>query len=446
MNDVSLHAARLPRFRSDIVERGQVDGRTILGDPLTGCYFACGPVEDAVRTAMSGRSMSLEELRQHVQRLAGVRLPPGDLQAIVDAFQRQHVLEPSLGELAGPEELAALVQRVPHWLRRRGVEGLVPTRLNDDRFDANELWRQCQRAEQHGDRAVDAVAQAIVAGSPGDDVLEELRLAVRLAWMQSAYKRQNPTWLRWLKLFCFRLPLKKRGLAWMHNLTPLASPAAFAVVLLAWLVAIGCYLQNDALPSPAGVLDETRLIELVLALPIVVLLHELAHGIVCLRYRGAVREFGVIVLLGNVLPYVDVSDTWTLPRRQRVAVSLAGTVSDLSVAAVCIVLVTLLPDWQVLGRVLLAMAAIGVLSLTVNLNPLLRFDGYFLLCDLLGVANLRAKAFRTLRHGARRLIGPTGEPLELSGRERRVVALYLGAALIMLGLCATWMATRGTLG
>jgi putative peptide zinc metalloprotease protein len=185
------------------------------------------------------------------------------------------------------------------------------------------------------------------------------------------------------------------------------------------------------------------------AYPLIKLLHELAHALAVHRWGGEVRRMGVSVLLLLPAPYVDASAaTEFASRRRRVAVSAAGVAVELGLAAIALcVWVAVQPGW--VRDVALVVAAIGSLStLLVNANPLVRFDGYHVLCDALALPNL---ATRSRNHWIallrKRLLGVRETPIGTEARgERKWLIAYAPASwLYQASLCvaaALWISDR----
>lgn len=147
------------------------------------------------------------------------------------------------------------------------------------------------------------------------------------------------------------------------------------------------------------------LIQLVVVISLVKIIHELAHAATCKAFGANCRELGVMLLLGVPCLYCDVSDAWLIPQRfKRVLVSAAGMIAELGIAA----LATLL--WMGTGDVamrewcLVVMVVCSVSTVIVNGNPLMRYDGYFILSDLVGIPNLAATASASFRRLGRWLI------------------------------------------
>lgn len=128
------------------------------------------------------------------------------------------------------------------------------------------------------------------------------------------------------------------------------------------------------------------------------LAHEIGHASACVRYGASARDIGFGLYLVYPVFYNDVTAAWRLTRRQRVVIDLAGVLFQLSVGATY-VLVHHLTGWDVFR---LAATSVSLLGLFVLL-PLFKFDGYWLLTDLLGVTNLSRQVRRVVTHGLDRL-------------------------------------------
>ncbi|HBE69650.1 MAG TPA: hypothetical protein DDW52_16010 [Planctomycetaceae bacterium] len=181
------------------------------------------------------------------------------------------------------------------------------------------------------------------------------------------------------------------------------------------------------------------------------LIHELFHAGVCRRYGGEVSEAGLAFILFMPLAYVNVTSSWRFSSRwKRLHVTLAGIVAEASVAAAALLI------WNISEIATIRQIASDVFltatvsSLLFNLNPLLRFDGYFALADLTGVDNLYALGKRYSCYiGSRYILGldvfppvlPTARPgwIKMYGiaaaiyRTLTVAGLVIGAAAMFEG-------------
>jgi len=172
-----------------------------------------------------------------------------------------------------------------------------------------------------------------------------------------------------------------------------------------------------------GAIAPDNLFLLYAGMVLVKLLHEFGHGYVCRHFGGEVHNMGVLLMILTPVPYVDATSAWGFRERwKRVLVGAAGVLVEVWVAALAAMV------WAATGPGTLhalahnIMLVASVSTLVFNLNPLLRYDGYFILSDLVGVPNLAQRASQQLRHlverhlfGLRASQGPASTPGEASG-------------------------------
>ncbi len=160
------------------------------------------------------------------------------------------------------------------------------------------------------------------------------------------------------------------------------------------------------------------------------LIHELAHAVSCKRHGGEVRETGLVFILFAPAAYVDVTSCWRFPSKwQRIHVAAAGMYVELVVAALAVVL------WQQTDSPVMRHALFNVIlmaslsTLLFNANPLMRFDGYYLLADLLEIPNLSIEGTNAMRRMGRRLFWgiPVTDRVHIGWRGA-VIGLYGAAA------------------
>ena len=164
------------------------------------------------------------------------------------------------------------------------------------------------------------------------------------------------------------------------------------------------------------------------ALLLVKVLHELGHAYTAVRAGCRVSSIGVAFMMLMPMPYTDVSDAWRLrDRRQRWAIDSAGIKVELIVAVYAMLAWAFLPDgpWRSLAFALATTSFF--MSVAVNLNPLMRFDGYYLLSDLLRLDNLQPRAFAVGRWRLRELLFGLGHPPPEPFTRRTLMALALYA-------------------
>ena len=156
------------------------------------------------------------------------------------------------------------------------------------------------------------------------------------------------------------------------------------------------------------------------------LLHELAHGIACQRYGGEVPDAGVLILLFTPLPFVNVTSSWRFPNRwQRIVVAAAGMYVELFIAFLALICWSVQSDSLTADLCFNIFLTGSVTTVLFNANPLMRFDGYYMLSDALGVPNLYPKGTRWFGDRLRALIfGVPTTPNICPANELRQVAVY----------------------
>lgn len=198
----------------------------------------------------------------------------------------------------------------------------------------------------------------------------------------------------------------------LHALAPLGPLLFRPAVFWLWACAVTAaaviaVLEADALSAHAGKVfgQADRLWLLWLIYPPVKFLHEIAHGLAIRRWHGEVREWGLAMLMLMPVPYVDASSaTGFRHRHRRAAVSAAGIMTELLIAAAALAVWLAVQPGPTRDVALAVMLVCSFSTLLVNGNPLLRFDGYFVLTDLLELPNLATRSAQWWRGCLRRHI------------------------------------------
>lgn len=215
-------------------------------------------------------------------------------------------------------------------------------------------------------------------------------------------KESRRAWLRQLSQpWAIRLPGIDPGpLLWFANCLFgwIYSPVFFVLACLG-LTGIGAvaFAKQDALlklsPSTAEFFTPENLILLTIAIAFTKLCHEFGHAIAAFRHGCQCHEMGVLLLAGLPSLYCDVSDAWFLPSRwQRIVISLAGIWVEILIAAIAFVIWATSVPGVVHAVCLNLIVVCSVGTILFNANPLVRYDGYYVLMDLTGVANLSQRA------------------------------------------------------
>ena len=178
----------------------------------------------------------------------------------------------------------------------------------------------------------------------------------------------------------------------------LFSPAAVMawMLLIAFAAALAVSRGSEIIASLGSLqqfLAQANPVRLAALFAITKVIHELAHAVMCRRMGSRCGGVGVLLLAGFPCPYCDVTDLWRQPSAtRRAAVMLAGIYVELIIAAVATLVWVAAIDPIVRFHALNLMVVCGISTVVFNANPLLRYDGYYVLGDLLGSTNLREEA------------------------------------------------------
>ncbi|MEP4197842.1 MAG: HlyD family efflux transporter periplasmic adaptor subunit [Aliishimia sp.] len=235
----------------------------------------------------------------------------------------------------------------------------------------------------------------------------------------------------------FVMPLLTRGFVWLSLMA----------------LAVGLYLLSG-MPEQVTTQFYTisslqGAVSLIVAAVIAKVIHEIGHAMQAMVRGIPVTGWGIIFMLGLPLPYTELSATWRLEHaRDRMFIAAGGLLAELVLACWMILLFGFLPDGDVRTLVFSIASVSILLSLAVNLNPLMRFDGYHILSDALSVKNLQARSDAFAKWEIRRrflgVFDPAPEPLDKTGRRILIsfalavwiyrFFLYLGIAVILLAM------------
>jgi len=129
-------------------------------------------------------------------------------------------------------------------------------------------------------------------------------------------------------------------------------------------------------------------------------IHEFGHGLSCKAFGGECHEMGALFLCLSPCLYCNVSDSWTLPSKwRRIIISFAGIYVELVIAALATFVWWYTPHMPTVNNIAMAvMVLCSVSTVVFNANPLMRFDGYYMLADWLEIPNLREKSNRFLNN------------------------------------------------
>jgi putative peptide zinc metalloprotease protein len=251
-------------------------------------------------------------------------------------------------------------------------------------------------------------------------------------------RREREVRSRLLNLMFMRFPLLDPDRFLVRTL-PFVGKFISAFGALIWLAVVGWGIKVaiDNFPSlrdeTQSVLATNNLLLLYLGMVIIKTLHEFGHAYFCRKWGGEVHVMGVLLMIFTPMPYVDATSSWSFRSRwKRIMVSSAGMIVELFIAAIMVFV------WANTGPGLLHNLAYNMIfiasvsTLVFNLNPLLRFDGYYILSDLVEIPNLQQRANRQLRHLCERYL--FGVKKSQSPTDRRKEGFWLAVYGVASGI------------
>lgn len=150
---------------------------------------------------------------------------------------------------------------------------------------------------------------------------------------------------------------------------------------------------RSKLPGFQNFFSPSNMFVLSITLGLTKMIHEFGHGLTCKHFGGECHEMGIMILVLTPCPYCNVSDSWMLPSKwHRIAIGIAGVYIECCLAAVCTFIWWFTTPGLLNHLCLNIMFISSVSTIVFNINPLLRYDGYYILSDLLEIPNLRQKA------------------------------------------------------
>ena len=292
--------------------------------------------------------------------------------------QRSHRLEPTAQAVIGLIDGQRTVQQI--W-------ELASERLGDEAPTQDELIQLLGQLH---------AADALQTDVPPDtlELLERYRK-----------KTQRERIGRWLNPFAIRIPLLDPQ-AWLERCQPLVDAIVNPRGGLLWLAVVLPALGLVALHWPElseGFLDRVltpqNLLLVWLTFPVIKVLHELGHGFVARRFGAEIHDMGIMLLVFTPVPYVDASSASALPsKHQRALVGAGGMLAELFVAALAVYVWVAVEPGVMRAVAFNVMLIAGVTTLGFNANPLLRFDGYYVLADWIEIPNLRVRSNRFFQY------------------------------------------------
>ena len=218
----------------------------------------------------------------------------------------------------------------------------------------------------------------------------------------------------------------------LSQLTPYCSWFFTKTFFTAWCITgiwgMSCAFEGwDRLTTASvGILSDMRWIWLLIVWAVLKVIHETAHGVACRKYGGEVNEAGILLLLFTPMAYVNVTTSWRFANRwHRIVVAAAGMYIELFVSFLALIVWASVSDGVVSDVCYNIFFMSSVTTILFNANPLMRFDGYYILADSLNVTNMYTKGTKLFGDKLRSwFFGVPTTPNICPRSEIRTVAIY----------------------
>ena len=307
-----------------------------------------------------------------------------------------------------------------------------------------EVSRLCQEAMPHNDLSLPVVEEAIqdlsAIGLLEDPYTKNLLLIERARARRPRVTDFFRNMLRWEVGIWDPNSLLDRTIdrvRWLFH-PALAGAVAAGLLWSLWLVFVNrnrVSFSPNALLGVGGGGDAVQgIVFLIVILTVVGAVHEFGHAYACKHFGGEVHRMGFMLMYFSPCFFVDVSHSMLFENRwHRIWVAMAGIYFESFITIAAAFLWWITPPELAINDLSYRVMMMGlILGVLMNLNPLLKFDGYFVLSDLLQIGELREKSLRYVRNLLRRPFTKSDEPVErvVGKRRKRAYIVYGVVSLV----------------
>jgi multidrug resistance efflux pump len=395
---------RNPRLRLDIIIRpsAELEGVYYLKDPILDAYYEANILQYEILTRLDGKH-PLEQIAREISKVFEVEVSASDLAGYLEELQRRQLLDQ-----AGPDIRSDEL--------RREVGRVARTEIQKQGFSLDE-----RKSEAVGRRPRSTLERALfskaLAALVADEITEALRhfsaildvnplngrarvfarvIRESLIKTRQRYSKEDSRIINARRIRLYdpdrMLAAIDRRIGWLlFNRVFVVLTIALSLVATYIAVADGSELlhsfTNLAVTHPATVVAASYILSFLF-----LFLHENQHGLVLKHYGGTVRETGIALVNGMPGAYCDVSDAYFLTRKHRVLVVLGGLINDMLFWAIWVIVWRITEPNTVINICGLLFSSMNTVMLVVNLVPVVKNDGYYLLVEILEMPNLQDSA------------------------------------------------------
>ena len=250
----------------------------------------------------------------------------------------------------------------------------------------------------------------------------------------------KPLWMRIFHGYLFfSLPLIKPHKFLQRTLPvvrPLLSAPFVSTMLLILIAAVITTLDrsDEFFATFTQIFTPQGIVFGLLTFAVLKIVHEFAHAYTAEKYGVSVSHMGVAFIVMYPVLYTEASGSWALSsRKHRVHIGMAGILAELCIAGIALWLWNFSNPGDVLHSLSFMVVSVSLISsLLVNLNPLMRFDGYYMFSDYTRIENLQSRACAIARYRLRQILFASREdPPEMLNARQYNLMLVFGCALII---------------
>lgn len=205
-----------------------------------------------------------------------------------------------------------------------------------------------------------------------------------------------------------------------------SKPFTVLSVVICIVGSILFYKTLQAAPGALSHLDLKGLVGAYVIITVSIITHELAHGFTTTHYGREVGGFGLMPYYGGIAAFCDTTDIWMAPRFSRFFVSFVGPYTNLFLGSLIGIFSYTFVEDALIVSILVKAGFVNYMLAILNLNPLLEWDGYYMIMDYLELPNMRKRSFRFLRE---KLVSKLRDKEGFS-REERILGIYGIGSLI----------------
>ncbi len=275
-------------------------------------------------------------------------------------------------------------------------------RLRTDRT-IEDVWRDSMEKDPDNAPGQEEVIEILGQLNNANLIQSDIPANSSQLFQQYRKNKLRMTRMQLINFLFFKIPIFNPD-RMLKAIAPVGQILASRFALLIWIGTVGWALKlvfenwDAATQQSSGFLSPQNLPYIFACTVLLKAIHELAHGIFCKHFGGNVNTFGIMLMVFAPLPYVDATSSWGFRERaRRIAVSGAGMYAEIFIAALATFI------WAETGRGTLngvaynIMVVASVTTILFNINPLLKFDGYYIFSDILGIANLQQRSNKMIQ-------------------------------------------------